>query len=502
MAAPLYIRADADPVMGTGHVMRCLALGQEWARMGGSVVFLGHMAVPSLVERIAAEGFSWLPLHDIVSGTDSEPAAVRRWLAAGKRGWLALDGYHFGSDYQRVVRESGQRLLVIDDNALLPEYCCDIVLNQNIHAPELFYPVLGGAGLLLGPRYALLRREFRQGAARESQPETAKKVLVTMGGADPRNITAVILKALAGSGLDGLEVLAVAGPANPHRPELQTLAAAMPFRCEIIQAGKEMPGLMGWADAAITAAGTTTYELAAMGVPFLAVVIAENQRRNAEGFAAHGIAEILELFESAGQLLPAARIGRFLCDGLARQAGAQAGRRLVDGRGAGRVVTAMQARDVRLRPVRWEDRDLLLRWANDSETRRNSFCGETITRAGHEGWLTARLADAGCVMYLARNGSDVPLGVARFEVTGEKALISVGIDPAFRHRGVGSCVIRAACDRVLADRGLATVRALVKADNRASLGAFARAGFTFVADTERSGVPAVFLQYAREQGHG
>ncbi|MEW6501184.1 MAG: UDP-2,4-diacetamido-2,4,6-trideoxy-beta-L-altropyranose hydrolase [Thermodesulfobacteriota bacterium] len=503
MMAPLYIRADAGPAMGTGHVMRCLALAREWQRLGGEVLFLSRIDVPALRERIVAEGFRLVSPDDLAS-ENGEASSVAAWLAAqGGKGWLALDGYHFGTDYQRRLRASGQRVLVIDDDALLPEYCCDLLLNQNLHARELAYPDAAAATLLLGPRYALLRREFRGGhGEKEPQPAVARKILLTMGGSDPANATPAILAALAESGMDGLEVVALAGPANPHREHLAALAATLPFRCEVREAAAEMAPLMRWADAAIAAAGTTSYELAAMGLPFLAVVVADNQRRNAAGLAAHGIAGVLGEW---GMIAPnelAVGIASFLRDQGQRQAQAVAGRQLVDGLGASRVVTAMLARDVRLRPVCPQDEELLLRWANDPETRANSFCGEAIAPAEHARWLATKLAAEECVMYLAEDATGTPCGVARFEMVQGRGVISVGIAPEFRRQGLGSRIIRAACERVFAERALREIEALVKVENLGSLTAFSKAGFQVGSATARNGMPAMSLHCEPEARHG
>lgn len=502
MIAPLYIRADADHAIGTGHVMRCLALAQEWQRLGGEVVFLGRIDVPSVRERIVAEGFRLVSLDSLV-GENGEAPLVASWLAGQDgKGWLVLDGYHFGTDYQRCLQSSGQRVLLIDDDALLPEYCCEMVLNQNLHASELVYPAAASTTPLFGPRYALLRREFWNNGGHEPQPAVARKILVTMGGSDPVNATASILTALAESGVDGLEVVALAGPANRHREALAQLATSMPYRCEVREAANEMSSLMRWAEAAITAAGTTTYEMAAMGLPFLALVIADNQRGNVTGLAAHEVAGVLGEW---GMLAPhelAVRIAGFLRNHDQRQAQAAAGMALVDGLGAGRVATAMLAKDVRLRPVCREDEALLLQWANDFETRANSFCSETIAPAEHARWLAGKLVASGCIMYLAENSDGIPYGVARFEMISGRAVISVGVAPEFRRQGLGSLIIRAACERIFTERDLSAIEALVKMENRGSLRAFQKAGFLVGGTATRNGIPALSLHREREACHG
>ena len=84
--------------------------------------------------------------------------------------WVVVDGYHLGSDYQRALKEGGARVLVIDDHAHLDRYHADVLLNQNLGAPD-YRDRAPGARLLIGPHYALLRREFRDVPARDT-PES------------------------------------------------------------------------------------------------------------------------------------------------------------------------------------------------------------------------------------------------------------------------------------------------------------------------------------------
>jgi spore coat polysaccharide biosynthesis predicted glycosyltransferase SpsG len=136
--------------------------------------------------------------------------------------------------------------------------------------------------LLLGPRYALLRREFRkwQGWKREI-PVVAGKVLVTLGGADPDNVTLKVIKALKEITISDLEVKVVIGPANPNKETLEQEVASKP-NFKLPENVTNMPELMAWADIAVTAGGSTCLEMAIMGLPNIVIVLAENQRPIAE----------------------------------------------------------------------------------------------------------------------------------------------------------------------------------------------------------------------------
>lgn len=285
----LLIRTDASTKIGTGHLMRCLALGQAWQDAGGRAVFLMAIGVPALESRLRSEGMEVVHLP-VKPGSLEDAAQTADFAQKIGADWVVVDGYHFGADYQRVIKERGLHLLFIDDMGHAEHYYADLVLNQNIHAHEGLYrnrePY---TRLLLGTRYVLLRREFLKwrGWKREI-PEVARKVLVTMGGSDPYNVTLKVTQALQQVDVDGLEAIVVVGASNPHYQELQSIVQDSRFPIRLEPNVTNIPELMAWADVAIAAGGTTCWELAFMGVPSLVLVLAENQRPIAEGLARVG----------------------------------------------------------------------------------------------------------------------------------------------------------------------------------------------------------------------
>jgi spore coat polysaccharide biosynthesis predicted glycosyltransferase SpsG len=134
----------------------------------------------------------------------------------------------------------------------------------------------------VGTRYALLRREFRQwqGWQREI-PVVAGKVLVTLGGADTDNVTLKVIKALKQITISSLEVKVVVGPANPNKETLEQEVASKP-NFKLLENVTNMPELMAWADLAVSAGGSTCWEMAYMGLPNIVIVLADNQRLIAE----------------------------------------------------------------------------------------------------------------------------------------------------------------------------------------------------------------------------
>jgi len=352
---PLLIRADASAQIGTGHVMRCLALAQAWQDAGGRAVFLMATEAPALESRLQSEGIEVVHLPVQPGSVDDavQTADVAHQVGAD---WVVVDGYHFDADYQQTLKGSGLRLLFIDDNGHAEYYFADLVLNQNIHAHEGLYPNREPyTRLLLGTGYVLLRREFLKwrGWKREI-PEVARKVLVTMGGSDPNNVTLKVIQALQQVDVDGLEAIIVVGSSNPHYEELQSAvqSSRLPIRPE--RNVTDMPALMAWADVAISGGGSTSWELAFMGVPALIVILASNQRPIAERLDVMGVAVNLGWYEDVSPTEMAQVMTQLLKSPGTRAEMSRHVRQLVDGMGSDRVIRALQRQAQTHQSCVWE----------------------------------------------------------------------------------------------------------------------------------------------------
>ncbi len=345
----LLVRADADSRIGTGHLMRTLALAQAWQSADGSATFLSRCESDGLRERIESAGFGFIRLpssHPDGADLEATLAAAERIIRSAETAandhWLALDGYHFDSGYQQAIQATGCHLLVMDDNAHLPHYHADVLLNQNLNANRLNYNCGPGARLLLGPDYVLLRPEFTSRRDQRREPATqARNVLVTMGGSDPDNITLRIIQTLQQVHTQGLDVRIVIGPTNPHRASLEEAISNSRIDFELLSPVTDMSALMTWADVAISAAGSSCWELALLGVPMVLLIIAENQRVIGTGIAERGAALLLGDAANFNPDRLAQTVEKLIGDLPRRQSLASRARTIVDGRGAERVVTAM-----------------------------------------------------------------------------------------------------------------------------------------------------------------
>jgi len=488
----LVIRADASIAIGTGHVMRCLALAQAWQDAGGSVVFASIDLSSSLAQRLRSERFEIVKL-DGSPGSAQDASQIEEFSRPHHADWVVVDGYQFDAEYQRKLKDAGLKLLFIDDNGHATHYLADLVLNQNAHASqELYQSRASQTRLLLGPRFTLLQREFRPWRHWKREiVSVPRKVLVTMGGSDPGNVTAMVIRSLQLASIESLEAKVVVGAGNPHIESLERVTNQSETNVSLLKNVTNMPELMAWADVAVSGAGSTCWEMCLLGLPAILIDLAENQRAVAKELDRGGVAIHLG---SVGDVIPekiASKLRWLLSSVETRTALCVRARELVDGKGAERVVSAMRGEMLRLRRVEESDCRLLWEWANDPVVRAASFSSEYIPWEHHQDWFCAKLADPNAVLFLAANPDNVSIGQVRYQLDGLSAQLSVSLAPEFRGKGYGNRIVAMATEELFRTTNVTTIDAYVKPANEASLQMFRRAGFKQEDSRVIHGQPAV-----------
>jgi UDP-2,4-diacetamido-2,4,6-trideoxy-beta-L-altropyranose hydrolase len=494
----LLIRADASAAIGTGHVMRCLALAQAWQDAGGRAVFVMAESTDSIRARLSRESCE---VMDIACAADD----LRRTVSLAQERsckWVVVDGYQFDAAYQHGLKAAGVRILFLDDFGHSRHYTADLVLNQNISASPTLYSDRGAdTRLLLGPRYATLRRELSPWSNWERKLSAdCQRLLVMMGGSDQANITATVMGGLRQAAIDRLDVTVLVGGSNPHFTELQALAASSGLKLQLLKDIPNIGEIMAAADIAISAAGSTCWELCLLGLPSLLIDVADNQSAVAKalhhrGCAVH-IGDRTVSAETVSEKLKWLAANHELRHSLARRA-----RELVDGKGAARGVSIMRgASTLRLRPAREDDRQLLWEWANDPEVRRASFSPDPIPWETHVTWLDAKLKpqDSGLIssILIAEDDEGNPLGQIRFDPRPDGDWeVATSLSRQARGRGVASEIIKSGVREILADNSSVRIHAFVKPSNVVSLKAFERADFRSTGVDHVRGNSAIHLIY-------
>ncbi len=502
----LFIRADANAQMGTGHLMRCLALAQAWQAQGGEAIFITACNSEGLLQRLRNEGCQTVELEKTYPDPDEWDAASQV-LAAHPDAWVVLDGYHFDPAYQRRIKVAGHPLLVIDDMAHLDHYDADVILNQNIHAAQLDYSCEPDTRLLLGTDYVLLRREFWPWREWEREiPDVARKVLVTLGGGDPDNQTLKVIRALQQVDVNGLETIVVVGASNPHYEELAFVAQNSGDKIRVVHNVSNMPDLMAWADVAITAGGSTCWEIAFMGLPNLVLILAENQRGIAEGLAKSEIVHNLGWHLNASVSMLSDALQKIAHSHNRRDIMSQRGRMLIDGAGGERVITQLLHKpSFRARLANTNDMRLLFEWANDPLTRQMSFHSKPIPWETHRAWFKRVINDPETWLMIIelREGHQErwhPIGQVRID---SDRTISISLEPAFRGKRLSLPVLQEGI-RYFQEKQASEIplNAYIKPENKASQRIFMQAGFEFLRKTTVADQACLEYVYRSEKKKG
>ena len=470
MSFSLFICADASPVIGTGHVMRCMALAQAAKAMGIPVSICGRVSVPWVQERLGRENVRFIPVFgDEIPEKESLGSMLSRLAHADDGAWVVLDGYHFGPESHCVVREAGYRLVVIDDYAHLPEYHSDILVNQNIGAEDLVYK--GDAGSkLLGPKYALLRPEFmeaRHSINSQCFPEHARNILLTLGGGDVISHLRDIASYLAQPEMKECCLRVISGAMAES--DVRYVLRDCPADISVLGQIDNMSEQFYWADLCITAGGSTCWELCCLGVPFVTVKVAENQHNIVDRLGRLGIKEL------ASRELLVSLIG----SGEQRRRLAETVKGLTNGAGTRKVLGAIAAKNFFLRPVEPDDCVRIYDLINDPDINRLSAHPHTISLDEHKGWFERRVLLNNAPFFLAFIGK-IFLGYVRFEPLEEDSeshKISIVVAKQWRGCGIGPALIAEASRNFFSSGGRKIV-AFIRQENEFSIAAFCSAGFT------------------------
>jgi len=470
----VLIRADASSTIGIGHLMRSLALAQALHDGGDAVTLVTAEDLGPLASLWEQEGTIVRRIDAEIGSTEDarQTIGIARDIRAA---WVALDGYAFVTSY-RFALDCDARLLLVDDHGAAGLHG-DLVVNGNLYGSDAMYPAVDGR-LLAGPRYAMLRREFRVPAGAEDGDRTG--ILLSLGGADPQQLTAPLLEALAARGMRGRVVI---GPRFPSPDTLRSLAIDLEW--EPVVAPADMAALFRSAEMVIVGSGTTTLECAALGIPMVAIRIAANQVPVAAALEELGLAVVADGDDIEGAAESAAALA---ADPKRRALMAESGPRLVDGHGAVRVARAMREILLTVRPATRDDARLLFDWRNDSGTRAASFATPPVPWDGHVAWLDRVLVSPDMRLVVAELEGQ-PVGVVRLERRGETATISITVAPEARSQGLAAPVIGAGMEAA-SELNVGRVVAWIRPENIASRRAFAAAGFAEAARTAGDQGPA------------
>lgn len=450
-----------------GHLMRCIALAEEAVARGWTVGVYGDLEA-NAVQLIGA----LVPQVQVVP----DPAAD--WTG------LSPDLVHIDT-YLDLVVPDGPWLVSAMQDGPFGARAAELAIDANLGA-EAHFEAPSARHALVGVSAVPIRRGVR--AQMASVPGTAepRRVLVVMGGTDPFSVTPRVVSALE-TVTRPLEVTVVTP--EPVLSEVEEAAARSRHHVMPVPFLADLPAVAARQDLVISAAGTSVWDFACMGVPMALLCVTDNQVAGYRAVLEAGLA--LGLGEPPHADLPTrmAAVAETLANPGALVALHDRGRRIVDGLGAWRVVSAWEQllaargptdappeRALTARSAVHTDARQLLEWRNDPLTRAGSRSADEVAWADHVAWLEQVLGAPDRQLYVVES-EDSPVGTVRWDRrAGADWEVSITVAPQVRGRGLALPILRAG-EEALDVTGGARLIATVHQDNVASRRLFERAGY-------------------------
>lgn len=453
----IAFRVDASEEIGSGHLMRCLTLAEELHNSTREIqiIFVCRKLSSPQQDFIFSRGYflKLLPNHP---GCNSENELFHAgWLKVSQKQdaidtlkalenydieWLVVDHYAIDCKWEEVLRSRIKKIAVIDDLADR-NHVCDLLVDQNLHANALNrydHKLPETCRLLLGPKYALLRNEFLLASLNTERSFIAfRRILICFGGVDYQNHTYATLQVVAALG-GPVEVDVVVGVQCPHIHLIQKLCDANGYELHIQT--KNIASLMIRADLSIGSGGGSLWERCAMGLPSIVLATTHNQKEQVSGLAENGI--ILAISEIG--------VGVDGCLGIAmrtvinnkelRESFSKHSLRLVDGLGASRVASHMNAMRISVRTANFEDAELVYGWRNHPDIRVHCRESDPIDYEVHAQWFKGACQSEHKLILIGEL-DNVPVGVIRFDIVENEAEVSIFMNPTLVSRGFGASIL-------------------------------------------------------------
>lgn len=363
------IRVDASPVIGLGHVMRCLTLANALTDQGFECVFVARFMIEDVKKKLAEAGHPLVMLPE--DGPPPGPTPYGTWLGTTEEHdaealgghmktlqpqIIVVDHYALGIAWERALRSSTDQpplILAFDD--LSRSHDCDIVLDATLgkSANDYAHLVPAQCRVLTGPSHALLRPDFaaerRASLQRRDDAFAAgagiQTILIFMGGADSADCTGWVLRGLCELQLPPeVDLHVVTGPAYPHQDALRQFAKQCGRSVTLHHNVSDMAALLSRMDLVIGAAGSSSWERCCLGVPAINLILAENQKEAAQALSLSGASVDGGAYEPRNDphRWAETKVGPLLKPAATHPI-SLAAREVTDGNGAARVVDAVLA---------------------------------------------------------------------------------------------------------------------------------------------------------------
>jgi len=320
----VFIITEGSKKIGFGHITRCTSLYEAFEEKGILPTFIinSDEIAKDLLKGKNYKTFDWLKEQEgLLNLINSADIAI-------------IDSYLADYKFYKKVSEIVKIPVYIDDNKRM-DYPKGIVVNASVYAKELECPKKEGVIYLVGNKYIFLRKEFWD-VPEKGIKENIENIMVTFGGNDPRKMTPKVLKILVDNYPNSSKKIVV-GEGFQNTKELEKLED---HKTEFIYYpdARDMKQLMLESDIAISASGQTLFELARIGVPTIAIAVAENQLSNVKRWKKTGFIKYAGWWQDSNMDKNIISCINDFMDFARRKKSCKIGRELVDGSGSKLIV--------------------------------------------------------------------------------------------------------------------------------------------------------------------
>ncbi len=338
--SPILFRVDASPQRGWESLWRCVTLANALQRRRRPAYFLSQLDPGSLALTIKRAGNEWLQASQPAGGEEDLDETLQE-IARLQPAAVIVDSTEVGEDYLSALRRQGLLVVSLDSQAQI-RFPSRLLVNPLLGPTREAYELARGTQVLLGARYALVRPEIRRvRPIRAQEPPQPFRVLVSLGDDDPNLQSGEIARALLNCPkVDRVDV--VVRPYHPQLETLQAMAENCPTRLEVIHEPAMVPLRITRCHFAVTGGNAISLELACVGVPQLLIVQSEMHWPTAQRLEEEGAATCLGWHANVSASTFRQAVADLLLDQRERQTMSRCGRKLIDGRGPDRLITALE----------------------------------------------------------------------------------------------------------------------------------------------------------------
>lgn len=486
----VLILTEGNKKIGFGHITRCLSLYEAFIEknINPQLIINGDNSIRTLVNGIQYISFNWLKnkkkLFKIVLKSDI----------------LIIDSYLSDKNLCEQLSKTTKVILYVDDFNRLA-YPKGFVLNAAIDSIDLPYPKSNNIKYLLGTKYALVRKKF-QLAKKNKLKKNVNSILITLGGSDKRKLTFPIIMMIKKM-LPNIIKNVIIDQSHADLKKIISLKNKL-THVYIRPTIAELVKMINTVDIAISAGGQTILELVKLGVPTIAIVVANNQELQVKSLYKLGAIEYSGNWKDKKLLIKLKKSIIRITKFQKRKEMIQKGIRLIDGKGPGRVIRILikelsyirKTEKINIRKIERKDSPSILHLSNEREVRKSSFISKKISLEDHKKWFSSKLSDSNTLFFVSDIGKSIT-GQIRAELSNNKALLSISVSKKYRKHHIGYNLVSYLINSIRSNKPkIKMIVAQMNVNNISSINFFKSLGFKYSKEIKVNGKKAKeFIYY-------